>query len=356
MADPLSWSVPEAFEYTPKRDDYVLEKNHVARTAQKADVDEFVNEIDDAYPDGKVAAAAVAALSKLSKENAPFFLAVGMRKPHLPFTAPKRYWDMFEEREIPSIQRRDPPQGAPQLALHDSTELRGYLGIPAKGVIPDEQAQRLRRGYYAAMAYTDAQIGRVLKALERNGLHRNTDIVFWADHGFHLGEHGLWCKTTNYESDTHVPLIIVDANRRGQHSTCDAVVELLDIYPTLCEMCNVPKPHGLEGKSLVPWLNNAKLARESIAFSQFPRPWFYQQKPEYMGYSVRTKTHRYVEWRNYLTGVVEFRELYDMQINRRFEEINIVDHSDQKDLIKQLSLLLPRSGTVASSGPPRTQS
>jgi len=342
MADPPSWSVPETFEYTPKRDDYILEKNHTERTAQKADVDEFVDDTDDAYPDGKVAAAAVDALSKLSKEKSPFFLAVGMRKPHLPFTAPKRYWEMFEGRPVPPIQRKDPPEGAPELALHDSTELRGYIGIPAKGVIPDEEVQRLRRGYYAAMTYTDAQIGRVLRALEKDGLHRNTDIVLWADHGFHLGEHGLWCKTTNYESDTHVPLIFVDADRRGQTARCEAVVELLDIFPTLCDMCRLPKPEGLEGKSLIPWLENAAYPSASTALSQFPRPWFYREQPEYMGYSVRTKSYRYVEWRRFETGAIEFRELYDMRLEEGFERSNLASDPTQRDLIESLSLQLPK--------------
>jgi len=193
------------------------------------------------------------------------------------------------------------------------------------------------------MTYTDAQIGRVLKALEKNGLHRNTDIVLWADHGFHLGEHGLWCKTTNYESDTHVPLIIVDSDQRGRPAKCEAVVELLDIFPTLCELCGVPKPDGLEGKSLLPWLKDSGRATQSPAFSQFPRPWFYREKPEYMGYSVRTETHRYVAWKNLTTGAVDFRELYDMRENSRFEEVNIADRPDQRELMRCLSLLFPRS-------------
>lgn len=345
MADPSSWSVPEQFEYTPKVDDYRLPENHVSRKAQKADVLEFVEAGDDDYPDGKVAHAAVEAIERFAKgdrggeRDRPFFLAVGMRKPHLPFTAPRRYWDMYGGRAIPPIPRRDPPTGAPALALHNSVELRGYIGVPDQGPVRDEQAMTLRRGYYASLTYTDAQIGRVLDALKRTGLEKDTIIVFWVDHGFHLGELGLWCKTTNYENDTHVPLIVVDPSRR-KGDVCREIVELIDVFPTLCELCHLSRPAQLEGKSLMPWLNDSQLKRSSMAYSQFPRPWFYSEQPEYMGCSVRTESHRYVEWRRFATKEVVERELYDMRDGRTVEEMNLAAEPDQKARVAELGALL----------------
>lgn len=343
MADPQSWSVPEQFQYTPKSDDYQLAKNHVHRTAGKGDADEFVDASDDAYPDGEVAAGAVAALQRFAKAGQqPFFLAVGMRKPHLPFTAPLRYWKMFDGRPVPPIARLDAPAGAPAIALHNSVELRGYLGIPPDGPIPPAMAERLRRGYYASLAYTDAQFGRVLQALRENGLEKDTLIVFWVDHGFHLGEHGLWCKTTNYELDTRVPLIVVDPSRSVRGQVCDATVELLDLFPTLCDLCELPPAPGLEGRSLVPYLAKPKRASLKPALSQFPRPWFYHGAPDVMGYSVRTDTHRYVEWRNFASGSVTDRELYDMRADEPIEDVNLVDQAVSKNLIEYMSSLLPK--------------
>jgi arylsulfatase A-like enzyme len=341
MDDPPSWSVPAQFQFTPKQADYQLAKNHLHRIAGKADATEFVDASDDAYPDGEVAAGAVQALQSYAKNHTqPFFLAVGMRKPHLPFTAPLRYWKLFDNRAVPSIPRFDPPEGAPEIALHNSVELRGYLGIPQQGPLPPDLAQHLRRGYYASMAYTDAQFGRVLAALRETGLDKNTLIVLWVDHGYHLGEHGLWCKTTNYELDTHVPLIVIDPSAGHAGAVCDATVELLDIFPTVCDLCDVPAPHGLEGHSLRPWIERPSLASARPAFSQFPRPWFYKGQPDVMGYAVRTDTHRYVEWRDFRTGAVTDRELYDMR-SGPIESINLAARITSKPLLDRLSRMLP---------------
>lgn len=341
MADPQSWSLPEQFQYTPKQDDYQLAKNHLHRKAGKAAATEFVDAPDDAYPDGKVAGGAVAALQRYAKNGTtPFFLAVGMRKPHLPFNAPLRYWKMFDNREVPPIPRLDPPTGAPAIALHNSVELRGYLGIPQQGPMPHELAQHLRRGYYAAMTYTDAQFSRVLKALYQTGLDKNTLIILLVDHGYHLGEHDLWCKTTNYELDTHVPLIVIDPSSGHGGTVCDATVELLDIFPTLCDLCDLPAPRGIEGHSLRRWIERPSLPSARPAFSQFPRPWFYKGQPEVMGYAVRTDTHRYIEWRDFRTGAVTDRELYDMR-SGPVESVNVATQASFKALLDRLSRMLP---------------
>ncbi len=343
MADPASWSVPEQWEYIAKRDDYRLPANREPPgKTQKAAATEFVGESDDDYPDGKVAAGAVAALDRFGKGDPakPFFLAVGFMKPHLPFTAPKKYWDLYEGVKIPEPAQSTPPRGAPPVALHDSTELRGYSDMPKIGPVPPEQAIALRRGCYASTSFTDAQVGRVLAALDRSGLAKNTLVVLWSDHGFHLGEHGLWAKTTNYESDTRVPLIVVRPGQKGGE-TCPALVELLDLFPTLVDLCGLTAVAKLEGQSLRPWLDDPARASRVAAFSQFPRPWVYRAGPEFMGYAVRTATHRYVEWRRFGTREVVERELYAYRGDELFETENLAANPAEAARIRELSQLLP---------------
>lgn len=341
MADPGSWSVPEQLEYVAKRDDYQREENRTPRTGQKAAATEFAGESEDAYPDGKVAAGAIAALQRLAAEPShPFFLAVGFMKPHLPFTAPRQYWDRYANAKIPAPEPLAPPRGAPALALHDSTELRGYSDMPKLGPVSSAQAETLRRGYYASTSFTDAQVGRVLDALQRTGFAENTIVVFWSDHGFHLGEHGLWAKTTNYEADTRVPLII---RRPGglRGGVCPALVELVDLYPTLVDLCGLPPAAGLEGTSLRPWLDDPARSGRVAAFSQFPRPWTYRAQPQFMGYAVRTATHRYVEWRKFGTSDVVERELYAYRGDAQFETDNLASDPAEAARVRKLSALLP---------------
>jgi iduronate 2-sulfatase len=344
MADPASWSVPEQLEYVAKRDDYQQPANRGQGRTQKAAAMEFTGENDEDYPDGKVAAGAVAALERFARgegrKEKPFFLAVGFMKPHLPFTAPKKYWDLYEGVKLPEIAQPGPLRGAPALALHDSTELRGYSDMPKVGAVSPEQATVLRRGYYADISFTDAQVGRVLAALKQTGLDRTTVVVLWSDHGFHLGEHGLWAKTTNYEADTRVPLIFAQPGARGG-ATCEALVELLDVFPTIADLCGVGQPAGLEGRSLKPWLEEpAKTGRVAV-FSQFPRPWVYRDQPAYMGYAVRTATHRYVEWRRFGTAEVVERELYAYGPGELFETGNLATDRSQAERMRTMSALLP---------------
>jgi iduronate 2-sulfatase len=349
MNDPQSWSVPEQFEDVPKRDDYQLPENRAPRVGQKAASVEFFDAPDNAYPDGKVADAAIGALTTFAKKSPrePFFLAVGIRKPHLPFTAPKRYWDLHDPATIPALILKDAPRGGPSLALHDSVELRGYTDVSTAPTLATEQIARLRRGYYAAMSFADAQIGRVLDALEHSGLAGNTIIVLWSDHGFHLGEHGLWAKTTNYESDTRVPLIVATPDNRPRGVRTSALVELLDIYPTLIELCGLPARDRLEGRSFAANLGDPKATGRVAAFSQFPRPWASGRnfKPEFMGYAVRTATHRYVEWRRLTDGAVTVRELYAYRGDELFETENLADEPAEAGRIRELAALLPAGRT-----------
>lgn len=344
--DAASWNEPELHVIMPKREDYRLDENrNPPKKGSKAAATEFVEAPESEYPDGRVADAAIDSLNRFAGRAPgapPFFLAVGFRKPHAPFTAPKKYWDLYDPAKIPPVAQPAPPRNAPELALHDSVELRGYTDMPKVGPLTAAQIARVRHGYYAATSFSDAQFGRVLDALDRIGLSENTIIVLWSDHGYHLGEHGLWCKTTCYEADTRVPFIIVTPDGRPRGVRTDALVELLDIYPTLVELCGLPVREKLEGTSLVPNLGNPAAPGRDAARSQFPRPWPMGKGkgPMQMGYAMRTATHRYVEWRKFGTPEIVARELYAYKGDQLFETDNIVGYPENADLVKKLSAML----------------
>jgi iduronate 2-sulfatase len=307
--DPQSWSAPEFLHFARHGDDKPLVEGGLPPDLATAPRCECRDVPDEAYFDGRVATEAVRVLDEIAGE--PFFLAVGFWKPHSPFNAPKRYWDLYDRDKLPAL---DPsrPAGAPEIAFHDGRELRG--SPPNQITFTAEQAAEIRHGYFANVSYMDAQLGKVLDALERRGLMESTVIVFVSDHGYHLGEHDLWAKTSNFELDARVPLVIAAPGRiAGKRST--AVVELLDLFPTLVELCNLPNPGGLEGTSLVPVLNDPAATVKPAAFTQHPRPAYFERTPESMpeamGYSVRMPQVRYTEWRDWKTGEVIARELYD---------------------------------------------
>src|SRR5204863_4900457 len=204
---------------------------------------------DNAYPDGAMADEAIKRLANVANNpKQPFFLAVGFLKPHLPFCAPKKYWDLYDPAKFKLAERRTPPDGAPAFAPTNFGELRNYAGMPEKGPVPDDDARKLIHGYHAAVSYMDAQLGRVLTALEKDGLAENTIIVLWGDHGWHLGDHGQWCKHTNYEEAAHIPLIVCAPGAKAG-AVAKGLVETVDLYPTLCELAGVAAPPGLEGQS-----------------------------------------------------------------------------------------------------------
>jgi iduronate 2-sulfatase len=189
--------------------------------------------------------------------------------------------------------------------------LRGYTDMPDIGDVGTEEALRLRWGYYAAISYIDAQIGKLMEELKRLDLYSSTVIVLWADHGYHLGEHNLWCKITNFELDTRVPLIICIPGQKTTGTSTGATVELVDVYPTLADICGLGIPEGLAGRSLKPLLEDPESEWDKPAISQFPRPGYYRGKPEFMGYSMRTDQYRYTKWIRIETGEAFARELYD---------------------------------------------
>lgn len=311
--DAISWSAPETLNVVWKQSDYLLPENQKPGAETwpgfKMSASEDADVPDEAYGDGQVASAALDILAQLKDKAQPFFLAVGFRKPHLPFSAPRKYWDYYDRDKITSPENPDLPAGIPDFAWHTSKELRGHTDIPDTGALPEDLIKKLRHGYYACVSYMDAQVGKLLDALDEHQLTDNTVVVLWGDHGYHLGEKSLWCKTTNYELDTRAPLILsVPGYSPGQTS---ALAEFVDIYPSLLDACGLPPRDDMEGISLMPLLKDPHKAWKKAAFSQFPRPWAYKGDPEVMGYTMRTDLYRYTEWVNFKTGESLARELYD---------------------------------------------
>ena len=288
---------------------------------------------DSVLYDGQVADRAVTTLKELgSKKDEPFFLAVGFIKPHSPYIAPKRYWDLYDEDKLALAENQTFPENVPSLAGHGSGELRRYTDQQKRGEIPDADQRRVRHAYYACISYIDAQVGKVLDELERQGLADETVVVLWADHGYHLGEKGLWGKTTNYELDARVPLMIRAPGRAGNGKVSPALVELVDLYPTLAELAGLPVAEGLEGSSLVGLLDRPDRRWKSGAFSQFTRG-------KRRGYSVVSKHYRYVEWYEIASAKVIDRELYDHRSDPA-ERVNL--EAERPDVALRMSRLLDR--------------
>jgi len=289
---------------------------------------------DNAYHDGQLADMAVSALDQLAGDGKPFFLAVGFAKPHLAFNCPKRYWDLYDPTKIRLADNAFPPEGAPEFAMHSFVELRSYHGIPASGPIPEELARKLIHGYYASVSYVDAQIGRVLDTLERLKLSDNTIVILWGDHGWHLGDHGLWCKATDFETATRAPLILRVPGMKTPGRATSALVEFLDVYPSLTELAGLPLPAHLEGKSFVPQLGDPDRPGKTAAFSQYPRS---GRSGKLMGYSMRTDRYRLTRWvRANDSTKVEGVELYDHQHDPQ-ENRSIANDPKNAALIAKLS-------------------
>ena len=284
---------------------------------------------DNVAYDGQVADRAIAALREVTAGDAkPFFLAVGFLRPHLPFVAPKKYWDLYQRGDVHTADNPSPPEDAPKLAQTTWGEMRAYSGIPGKGPVADEQARELIHGYLACVSYIDAQIGRVVRELERLKLREHTIIVLWGDHGWKLGEHGMWAKHTNYEVDLRVPLIILAPGFSGGLRT-RGLSELVDIYPSLSELCGLPLPDHLEGSSFVPLMKQPDLAWKKASFSQY-------RKGGTMGYSMRTERWRYTRWQERASNAVVAIELYDHETDAG-ENINMARCPENANLLRHLS-------------------
>lgn len=351
LNDPKSWSVPHTDSAgqtysNPATLKLIRDRAgdpDFAGAKNKGTATEIADCADNVLNDGWTADRAIEAMKKLGDK--PFFLAVGFIKPHLPFVAPKKYFDLYPPEAITLAPNPNPPANVPQLAMTNFAELRNYTDMPKTGPITDEQAKVLRRGYYAATSYMDAQVGRVLKQLDEQGLRDSTIIVLWGDHGWQLGDVGMWCKHTNFEIATRAAFLVSVPGQKSAGSKSEALVEYVDVYPSLCELAGLPLPEGLEGTSFVPVVNDPARQWKSAAFSQYPR------LKDIMGYSMRTDRYRYTEWvkKDDHTNVVA-RELYDQQ-NDPTETKNIAGEASEKETIAKLSDQL-RAGWKAAAPKP----
>ena len=338
--DPRSWTVAPQFDYV--RDPKLryatlanLQGEGLKRAAtEAAAVDE------KAYVDGLVCQAAIEALAMFDKQK-PFFLAVGFRKPHLPFCAPQKYWDLYRAAEIPLPRHATHPSRAPEWAVRSWMELEGYTDIPRNGAIGIEKIRELRHGYYACVSYVDALVGRLLKALEQQRIADSTVVMLWGDHGYHLGEQGLWTKANNFELSTRVPLIVSSPQHDGKVET-SALVELVDVYPTMVELCGLPPQPHLSGKSFVPLFVKPLQPWKRAAISQYPRArrgHRHQGAGDLMGYALRTDRFRYVEWMEWQSKQVLARELYD-HTSDQWEMNNVADDAHYVGDVRRLSSVL----------------
>jgi len=292
---------------------------------------------DEGYPDGLIANLAVEKLKKLARKDQPFFMGVGFFKPHLPFNAPKKYWDLYDLEDIPLSPNPILPTQVNQASLHGSGEFNQYkLGkekASLDSALSDSYARKLIQGYLACVSYTDAQIGKVLHELKNLGLEENTIIVLWGDHGWHLGDHRVWGKHTLFERSLNSPLIIKPPNIEGG-VVSDEIVSSVDLYPTIAELCGLPVPQEIDGRTLTPILNATGSDQNGRAFSYFKN-----------GISLRTDRYRLTQYSREASPVIE---LYD-HLNDPHETINIA--SGHPDLVADLLRLLKEGNTGLYNSP-----
>ena len=379
--DPVSWSMPylepEETDYAnnlgkPANSQYqkpenkalfAVKKERVQRdnddeepTTIKGPSSENYDVPDNAYDDGVIALLAKNKLIELSKNSKPYFMAVGFRKPHLPFVAPKKYWDLYNRADMPLATFTEHAKDAPEVAYHKSGELRNYIDIPAYATfnqpgnhvyIKEEKQKELIHGYYAAVSYMDAQVGILLNTLDSLGTLNNTIIVLWGDHGWHLGDHDLWEKHTNMEQATRAPLIVAAPGMKAGKS--NSLSEHLDIFPTICDLAGLNVPTQLQGKSLKPIMQNNTSSVKDFSVSQYPRKLSKEdtQKAGFdsnkiMGYSLRTSKYRFTIWMNDFTSDQPFdakkifaSEMYDYNADP-LEKVNVYTSNNYKEAAKEM--------------------
>ena len=291
---------------------------------------------DNAYGDGKIADEAIKRLhAAKDKPGEPFFLAVGFVKPHLPFCAPEEVLGPVRPAAFKLAAVKEPPKGAPAYAPQFGGELRNYKDIPEKGAVPDDLQRTLIHGYHACVSYMDAQLGRVLDALDKTGLAKNTIVVLWGDHGWHLGDHGMWCKHTNYEQAARIPLLVIAPGITASGAKTTALVESVDVYPTLCELAGLPAVKGLDGTSFVSVLKDPATSTKDSITHVYPRG-------ERLGRAIRTARYRLVEWKKpgAAADSAEY-ELYDYD----------ADPEETKNLAKERPTVVARLRKILAKQP-----
>jgi Arylsulfatase A and related enzymes len=351
MDDPLSWStplwLPTRSVYGPKGE--AIRQQKLAEMKEKGEQMDYRNiprgfateapeMADSLLADGQTAEQAIKTLSELQDQR--FFLAVGFYKPHLPFIAPKKYWDMYPSEELVLPRNRYAPAGAPEFALTKYADLRvyeDYKHVRYQDDLPLDQQRELLHGYLACISYIDGQVGKILAALDSLELRDRTIVVLVGDHGYQVGEHNMWAtKHTNYETSVRAPLIVAKPGQRAQGRVSEALVEFVDIYPTLADLCHLDPPKGLTGQSFATLLDNPK-ARWSkiVARSQYPKN---VNGERLMGRSIRTERYRLVEWQP-KSGKESVWELYD-HVKDPEENRNVAEVPEYQDTLRTLSKLL----------------
>jgi arylsulfatase A-like enzyme len=379
--DPVSWNMPylepEASDYAnnlgkPANSQYqkpenkalfLTKKERVKRdnddeepTTIKGPSSESIDVPDNAYDDGVITLLAKNKLIEFSKSTTPYFMAVGFHKPHLPFVAPKKYWDLYNRADMPLAKFTEHAKDAPEVAYHKSGELRNYLDIPEFATynqpgnhvyLKEEKQKELIHGYFAAVSYMDAQVGILLNTLDSLGTLNNTIIVLWGDHGWHLGDHDLWEKHTNLENATRAPLMVAAPGMKPGRTT--SLSEHLDIFPTIVDLAGLAIPTQLQGKSLKPVMQNNSATVKDFSMSQYPRKLSKEEakKAGYdsnkiMGYSLRTSKYRFTIWMNDFTTSQAFdekkifaSEMYDYTVDP-LEKVNVYKADNYKAVAKEM--------------------
>ncbi len=285
---------------------------------------------DSLYTDGIIANRAVRELDSFSS-NEPFFLAVGLLKPHLPFNAPKKYWDLYSHsfKNYPVVNKK--PKNIPPLAFQNSGELRRYYTVPKNGSLKQSLKDSLTQGYMACVSYADAQIGRLLSGLKQNNYTNNTIVVVIGDHGYHLGDFEDWCKNTQYKMDARVPLIIYHPDKPSQIIT--QTVELVDLYPTLIDLAGLSKPkHELSGQSLAKLFDDGNyLLEKNYALTE-------NKRKHHLGFGLTQGNYRLIEWRKRKNiDEIDEVELYDYQ-NTYYEKINVAQEKAYDSILNIMQL------------------
>ena len=341
---------PEMIKERKQKNKDLAQDNDENPKSIKGPSTECIDVPDNAYNDGVNALLAKEQIITLSKSEKPFFMAVGFSKPHLPFVAPKKYWDLYNRDEMPIATFQEHAKNSPLIAYHQSGELRNYPDITEYVTLPSDslriglkldKQKELIHGYYAAVSYMDAQVGILLNTLGSLGTLDNTIIVLWGDHGWHLGDHDLWHKHTVFEQATRAPLIIAAPGIKGGKTSSQS--EFVDVFPTICNLAGLPIPNELDGKSLKPLMLNNKASVKEYSVSQYPRKLKKDEiaklgykKGNLMGYSLRTERYRYTIWMNDFTSKQAFEtskvfasELYDYEKDPS-EKVNVVKDNKYK--------------------------
>ncbi len=322
---------------------------------------EAANVHDTMYYDGAQTELAKKTLTRLSKTNQPFYMGLGYFRPHLPFVAPKKYWDLYDRDKMPLATNPEIPENAPLYSMNSMYELRHYdgfnhIGHPTSDYRMSEDTVRiLRQGYYASVSYIDALLGDLVAHMKELGIYENTIIVIWGDHGWKLGDHNSWGKMTNYNIDLEVPMIVRYPGQENRGAQTYGITELVDMFPSLCELAGIEVPDYMQGTSFVPLLENPDRPWKKAAFSQFHRrPNVSADGKRYMGYSINTDAYHYIEWYawDHQTGTRgEFKsaELYDRK-NDPFETVNIAEDEAFIQVVAGLSKQLADGWRQAKPG------